>query len=256
MTECLKALALLSPSEDAAENVTLVNTLRKLSPEGGDLQLRDQVAELLKRNLRQDFGYRLAQEGAPQRAAVESWSHYVEEQFPEEYARQLGTSAEGIEELKELLASVDWSAGDPQRGAEVFRQQQCSRCHGGRRALGPDLAGVTSRFSRDDLFTAIVFPHRDVSPRYQTVTVATTEGRVHTGLVVYESVDGLVLRDSTNRTFRFETSEIESKRTSTKSLMPEGLVKNLTPADLANLYAYLRDQSVQTASAESTTGED
>jgi putative heme-binding domain-containing protein len=102
------------------------------------------------------------------------------------------------------------------------------------------LIGVARRFSRDDLFAAIVDPNRDISSRYQTTAIETTAGTVLTGLIVYESVDGLLLRDAEHRTYRLEEADIESRHQQRNSLMPGGLLKDATPADLADLYKYLQ----------------
>ena len=82
--------------------------------------------------------------------------------------------------------------------------------------------------------------NRDVSPRYQTISILTTEGKVYSGLIIYESVDGITLRDSSHRTIRIEAKKIELKRNSSRSLMPEGLLKDSTPQDIADLFAYLK----------------
>jgi putative heme-binding domain-containing protein len=113
--------------------------------------------------------------------------------------------------------------------------------------LGPDLAGVARRFSREDLFTAIAIPNRDVSPRYQTTLIQTIQGKVYTGLVIYQSVDGLILRNATNQTFRIEADDIEIRRTLNASLMPAGLLNDLKPRELADLYAYIRSLGIESS---------
>jgi putative membrane-bound dehydrogenase-like protein len=249
MKDCLTALALLSPSDDPRENVILARTLRKLGDRGEEREARDQAVELLRRNLGENHGYELGRNGAPQQDAIDAWVASVQQRFPEDFARQAGEDTESLSELMDRLAAIDWSQGDAGRGEELFQQRGCVQCHGARRALGPDLSGVAGRFSREDLFIAIVFPDRDVSPRYRTTQIATTDGHVRTGLIVYESVDGLVLRDSNNQTYRIETSDIEVRRVLNKSLMPAGLLKGLSDADLADLNAYLRNLGTKTASS-------
>ncbi|MCA8994789.1 MAG: HEAT repeat domain-containing protein [Planctomycetaceae bacterium] len=247
LLKCIQALAIMPGSVNAVENVTLARTLRRLGYDGDERQARDQVAELLQRNLGVSCGYRLARDGDPQREAVELWTATVQKQFPGEFKEQFGRGTEDVAELKTVLASVPWEQGEAERGLKIFTSRGCVQCHGGRKALGPDLAGAASRFSRDDLFTAIAFPHQDVSPRYQTTQIATTRGQIHTGLVVYEYPDALVLRDARNKSFRIDTADIEERRTLQKSLMPEGLLKDLKPEDLADLYTYLHDLSIRTA---------
>lgn len=254
---CIRALSLLPASQAADDNVPLLRALRRLGSEGRERKIRDQVAEALRRNLRQELGYQLGRDGDPQTRAVESWTSFIAARFPEEFARQTGADLRELEEIYRDLATVPWSRGDVKRGEVLFKQRACIQCHGSGRALGPDLAGVANRFSREDLFTAILFPSRDVSPRYQTELILTRDGHSYAGLVVYESVDGVVLRDAQNRTYRIESADVETRRKLPTSLMPSGLLKDLEPRDYADLYAYLSSLSApraeRTAQEESVT---
>ena len=102
---------------------------------------------------------------------------------------------------------------------------------------------MASRFSLEDVFTAIVAPSRDVSTRYQTTLVTTKDGKSYSGLIVYESVDGFLLRNGSGQTFRIETNQVDEKRKSPLSLMPAGLLKGMEAKDYADLYAYLKSIS-------------
>ncbi len=249
MAECVKALLLLPASDSGLENVALLRAFRKLAPIDQELLVRDQLEELLRRNLSQSFGYKAGQEGNAQAPAIEQWTAYVEGKFPTEFARQSGDTQQGIDELRQMLTTVNWEQGDSHKGELLFGQRACVQCHSSRRALGPDLQGSATRFSREDLFTAIVLPNRDVSPRYQTTLIETKDGRIFTGMLVYEAIDGVVIRNAANQTFRIEVAQIESRKPLSSSLMPGGLLKDLTPQDYADLYAYLRTLNVQTAQA-------
>ncbi len=179
---------------------------------------------------------------------MEQWVGFVQDKFPAQYAVHSGESLIDSQQLATALAETEWASGDAARGRKLFETRQCVQCHSGRGAVGPDLSGAAQRFSRDDLFTAIANPSRDVSPRYQTTALTTVEGRTYTGLIIYESVDYLVLRNASNQTSRIEKKNIDEQRTLSKSLMPEGLLKDLGPGDYADLYAYLRSMSAtQTA---------
>lgn len=243
---CLDALQHLVPSRDPAEQVALLRTLRRLGTSSGERKLREQVASLLRRNTGESFSFEPAADQVSQDRAVVEWTDWITREYPDEAASQLGGSGSELEELADALANVDWSSGDVFRGRKLFEKRSCAQCHAGRRSLGPDLAGVAQRFSRNDLWTAIAMPGRDVSPRYQTTMIQTSAGRVYTGLIIYESVDGLILRDAQNQTYRIEADDIEDRGTMNTSLMPAGLLKGMTSQDLADLYAYLRslgDQS-------------
>jgi len=249
---CLSALEKLPEKKDPEELVALVKTLRRLGEDKSEFPLRERVAKLLVRNtgVGEDFGFIEGEEGhKPQPEAIGKWTDWVAEAYPEEAAKQLGGGGATLAELRKLLTNVPWERGDETRGQKLYVSRSCAQCHAGGQGLGPDLAGVAGRFSRDDLFTAIALPSRDVSPRYQTTLVETKSGKVITGLIVYESVDGVMLRNGTNQTFRIEADQIESRRNLPTSIMPADLLKDLKPAELADLYSYLRSLNVRTAEA-------
>ena len=247
LSACVRALALL-PARDAAEdNVALLRALRRLGFNGEELVLRDQLVEGLRRNTGHQIEYAYGRENEPQQTAIDEWTRYVQQTWPDEYAKQTQTDGDDLQELQRQLLLVDWQRGHAERGAILFQKRACQQCHGSSQAIGPDLRGAAGRFSRDDLFVAIAAPSRDVSPRYQAELIVTTDGESLTGLVVYEAVDGVVLRDAQNRTWRIEAEEIELRKKLTLSLMPTGLLKDLTPTDLADLYAYLQGLALSPA---------
>jgi putative membrane-bound dehydrogenase-like protein len=239
-TACLEALGELPAKAGVREQLALVKLLRTLGSDEHRSRLARPVVKLLRRNTGKDFGFDLeASEKNPQLSVVEKWTAWVTEQYPDESASAFGTDGINLDELNQVMAEVNWERGDSDRGRKLFQKRSCAQCHGGRRALGPDLAGVAQRFSRADLFTAIAAPNRDVSSQYRTSLIVTTKGVVHTGLVVYESADGLMLRSASNQTFRIEADEIESRNQLGVSLMPNGLLKGLKPDELADLFAYM-----------------
>ncbi len=244
LTACADALAKFSPSQSPAEQIALLRTLRRLGSDPKEFPIRDKVAKLLSRNLSREFGFVFGQPGyRPQPEAIQRWTDFLTEKYPAEAAHALGGDTETLTWLTEQLALVDWPSGDPERGRKLFEKRSCAQCHGGRQGLGPDLAGATSRFSRNDVFIAIALPNRDVSTRYQTTLIETKQGKVHTGLIVYESAEGILLRNTTNQTLRIETRDIETRRTMPQSLMPGGLLKEFRSADFADLFAYLKSLS-------------
>lgn len=241
LSKVAAALAAFNPDSSAGEQVALVRTLRRLEASAQEREIQDALVRLLHRNTGQNFDYQFDRPPSDRQVeAIARWTDWAMTEFPEEWARQTGSTQEDLGRLQARLDAIDWSAGDPARGAVLFRDRACAQCHGGRTALGPDLTGAAGRFSRLDLFTAIFLPHRDVSPRYQATAIVTGDGQVHTGLAIYESVDGLVLRTSTNQTLRIEAADIQERRRLNTSLMPSGLLKDLEDGDLADLYAYLQ----------------
>ncbi len=248
----VEALQLLNASADPMENVVLARVVRKMGDHGEERQIRDQTVELLRRNLGIKDTYILGKDGDPQQAAVSGLLAVIQERFPKEFNASLPTDSQSLEQLKARLSQIHWESGRSSEGAKLFQTRSCAVCHGQSGALGPDLTGVAGRFSRDDLFTAIVFPSHDVSPRYQGIQVMTTDGHVRSGMIVYEGLDGLVLRDSTNQTFRIEADQIENRQPMSQSLMPAGLLNGLSDQEFADMYAYLRILGLRAASAPAT----
>ena len=235
LAACLEALEALTPNQGASEQIALLRMLRRLGTSSTEKKLRRRVIALLQRNTGQEFS---GDESTD--SAIEDWTAWITTAYPSEASSLASPSGEDWKQLQQTLEAIDWSNGDVARGGKLFDKRSCAQCHGSRRSLGPDLSGVAKRFSRDDLWAAIADPNRDVSPRYQTTMIQTDAGKIYTGLIIYESVDGLILRDAQNRTYRIEADEIEQRRTLNTSLMPTGLLKGMTPQDLSDLHAYLR----------------
>ncbi|QDT96238.1 DUF7133 domain-containing protein [Gimesia aquarii] len=241
LESCVSALEKLETTQKPEEVVRLFATLRRLGRDQREQKLQSRIVKLLEKWTGQQLGSATdVADLNKQRALIQAWEKWVSTEHPEVFASLLKQGGPEAEKLNKLLETVDWDLGDKERGETLFRKRACVQCHGNRSALGPALTGAAKRFSRKDLFTAIVSPNQDVSPRYQTTVVGTVDGKVYTGLVVYRSVDGLTLRNSNNQTTRIEAAEIDFESKKNTSLMPSGLLKDLSPQDLADLNAYLQ----------------
>jgi putative membrane-bound dehydrogenase-like protein len=238
---CLTALDKLGPDDKPEEQLALLKSLRRLGSDEREYALRETVVRLLERNTGQKFPFITGKEGhRPQPDAIAAWTGWCQQKWPAETAAEFGDTGGEQARLMASLNEVDWSKGNAVRGAELYARRACVQCHSHSGALGPDLSGAANRFSKEDLFIAIAIPSRDVSARYQTTVAQTKDGKTYSGLVIYESVDGFILRNGTGQTFRLEESQVEEKRKSPVSLMPNGLLKDLSPQDHADLYAYLQ----------------
>src|SRR6185369_14550375 len=133
-----------------------------------EFPLRERVVKLLQRDgLQKDsLGFVFGEEGHhPQAESIEKWTAWAMKDFPAESAKILGGDDADFATLKQTLAKINWLEGNESRGRKLYSARGCAQCHTGGGGLGPDLAGVAGRFSRDDLFAAIAQPNRDVSPR-------------------------------------------------------------------------------------------
>jgi putative membrane-bound dehydrogenase-like protein len=233
---CLGALEKLPGSADDATLLALVRALARLTDGPEHQPLRMRLCRYLRSLTRSETGN-----------DSRRWIAWFRHARPALAAQLDGPDGVDVAAWAKRLASLDWTTGDPGRGQIVFTRASCATCHSGAAALGPDLHGVAGRFSRDDLFTAILQPSRDISPRYRTTLVATVDGKVYQGLVIYQAADGLLLQTGPSTTVRIGDGEIATRRVTNISLMPAGLLDKLADRDLADLYAYLRSLTKPTA---------
>ncbi len=78
-----------------------------------------------------------------------------------------------------------------------------------------------------------------IGSAYQATIVATSDGRVLTGLLVEKSPARVVLKTQGGKVEAIPADQVEELKTSALSLMPEDLEKQIAPQELADLFAYL-----------------
>ncbi len=134
--------------------------------------------------------------------------------------------------------------GDADRGRRVFfsKKAACSGCHhidgqGGK--VGPELSKIGRLRSPIDLTEAVVFPSSTIALGFKTYTIATSEGRVHSGIIVRETSDAVYLRTAQLAEIRIPRDDVEEMRPSDVSIMPEGLDKSMSSQDLSDLLEFL-----------------
>jgi putative heme-binding domain-containing protein len=135
--------------------------------------------------------------------------------------------------------------GDPARGRALFadtKRLACTRCHRARGQggdIGPDLSDIGGKFDRPLLVESILDPSRQIVEGYRTTTVATKDGRVFSGIARDETPAGLVLVDADGKKHPVRSGEIENRKLDTASLMPSSLAAAISPAEFADLIAFL-----------------
>jgi putative heme-binding domain-containing protein len=149
-----------------------------------------------------------------------------------------------VAESKRLLGLVA-KEGDPARGEAIFRRSAlaCLSCHalgGAGGIVGPDLSAIGTSAQPDYLLESIVMPSKKVREGYNTANVVTTSGKVIRGIVQRESPQELVIRDPKGVDIVLTTADIEEKVLG-GSLMPEGLDRALTDAELVDLVRFLSE---------------
>lgn len=144
-------------------------------------------------------------------------------------------------QVAEDYAAAVTLPGSAERGHAVFRKT-CARCHrigGEGHHVGPDISDTRNR-SRDALLYDILDPNRRIDPQFGEYVVVTVDGQVLHGLLVSESADEIVLRQPEAKQHSLLRSEIEELRSTEKSLMPEGVEKDISVQQMADLLEFLK----------------
>ncbi|MCH8829296.1 MAG: HEAT repeat domain-containing protein, partial [Planctomycetes bacterium] len=143
--------------------------------------------------------------------------------------------------------------GSVLRGRSVFfnvEKSLCLKCHrfGDKQGrIGPDLTGIGSRFSRIHLIESILEPSRTIAPSYQTLVLALKNGRVLSGVKIAESATTITLGDNQGKTHTIATSDVEERRTQSRSTMPDDLKKRLSDREFVDLITFLLAQKKKQA---------
>jgi putative heme-binding domain-containing protein len=133
--------------------------------------------------------------------------------------------------------------GDVEKGRQLFARQSCSVCHtdkDGQTPKGPHLVDLGKRYQPAELVESILTPSAKLAQGFETWSFETTEGKVLTGFIVRERAGATVIRQASGLEVELKKEQIEFRKRQELSSMPDKIVDNLTPEQLADLLAYLR----------------
>jgi putative heme-binding domain-containing protein len=136
-------------------------------------------------------------------------------------------------------------SGNAVRGKAVFFETagvQCKNCHkigNEGQALGPDLTQIGKKLDKSKLLENILEPSKTIEPQFVSHLVETTGGEVHTGLLVRRTDAEVVLKKADGKEVSVPAAEIERSVPQQKSLMPDLLLRDLTPQQAADLLEFL-----------------
>lgn len=144
----------------------------------------------------------------------------------------------------------EWNAtlkepGDAAAGRRTFfhvNSAGCYKCHtvngrGGR--IGPDLSTVGRALSRERLIDSILEPSKEIAPQFVSWSIETSEGKVHTGMIVHENEGKTILGNAEGQLVELKTLDIAERAPQTTSVMPDKLADRLTPQEFRDLLAFL-----------------
>jgi len=146
-----------------------------------------------------------------------------------------------IAKYKQMCNPTAIAAADASRGRAVF-QKTCAACHmlyGEGGEVGPDLTG-SNRANLDYILLNSVDPSYDVPDAYKTVSVLTVDGRVVNGVLAEEDSTRIVLKTAEQPRVVIAKEDIELRKVSPKSMMPEGQLEQMEKQDVIDLIKYLQ----------------
>lgn len=158
-------------------------------------------------------------------------------------AEKLFQTAGSEDRRKVLVAHQDVLklTPDVERGREVFKKR-CAACHklgDVGHDVGPNLAALSDH-SPTVMLTAILDPNRAVEDKYREYQILQHDGRVLTGILLVETSTSLTLLKAEQVQTHLPRNTVEELRATGKSLMPDGLEKDLSKQDLADLLGLLQ----------------
>ena len=120
-------------------------------------------------------------------------------------------------------------------------KKNCSSCHRLEDvgiSIGADLNGILNR-GLPSVMLNILDPNREVNPKYLTYIVIDEDGRSTTGMITSESANSLTLRRPDGTETIMLRTDIQAMKSTGLSFMPEGLEKQISKQQMADLLTYL-----------------
>jgi quinoprotein glucose dehydrogenase len=122
----------------------------------------------------------------------------------------------------------------------------CLRCHkvtgpdgkpfGG--DVGPELTGIGSRQNREYILESLVAPDQTIAQGFESVVLATSDGKVVTGVLRGEDDKEVRLMTAEGQPLTILKQEIEERKRG-PSAMPADIVSKLSKTELRDLIEYL-----------------
>jgi putative membrane-bound dehydrogenase-like protein len=186
------------------------------------------------------------EQGRFESAQVPAWVWQTLRSFPSESIRKQIETWDKISEVSwESIADgyrAGWKEpGSKENGLALFQKwcASCHRIHNVGIEIGPSLESYRVR-PNEAIGLAVAEPSREMDSKYEQHQIRTQDGRVIVGILMSANQDSIVLRTAQNETVSVARSDVDQWKTIGKSLMPDGLMKELSPEAFNDLIAFLR----------------
>ena len=183
-----------------------------------------------------------------------SLEKYRAEHYPD-WKPPAATAAKNEEDgdarLVRLTEAALAAPGDPAKGAAIFsnkRGANCIGCHsvaGVGAHVGPELTEVGKKYPRPYLIESVLYPSKQLLDGYEMTLLVLKNGERLAGIVQHEDKERLSVAKSDGSVETLLVDDVQSRKKSTKSLMPDGLVNAMTDQEFFDLIAYLESLKKQ-----------
>ena len=141
-----------------------------------------------------------------------------------------------------VLAAVTTAKGTVTRGQQLATQLGCAVCHtfsSSEPLKGPFLGAIANIQRRRDIAENILVPNKSLAQGFTTNLLELRNGTSVTGFIVTDASDSLTIRNIAAQQQRIAKADIVKRTQVETSMMPAGLVNDLTITEFASLLDYL-----------------
>lgn len=185
-------------------------------------------------------------EPVAEQGPLSGWQTWYTETYPDKPEAALPTVDKqakwNMEKIAEYLEHELGKKGSPDEGKKAFAKAQCSACHrfqGEGTTIGPDLTAISRRFTQQETLEAILYPSHVISDQYSSKKVRTRDGDTYVGLVTTNGDGSLTIRKSDRQEITITAEEVEEVASSKVSLMPTGLLEDLSASEIRDMLTYM-----------------
>src|SRR2546430_15563211 len=106
-------------------------------------------------------------------------------------------------------------------------------------AVGPNL-GTVRNHPASELLEDIILPSKSIEHGFETYVVELASGDIANGIMSAQTAATITLRQEQGRATVIARQDIKSMRVSKVSMMPEGLEKQISVSQMADLLTFLK----------------
>ena len=154
----------------------------------------------------------------------------------------LKSNDNSMEAFKETLVG-----GDARSGARYFYRNetgQCVRCHsmeeGTGSNVGPVLADIGSKLTREQLLEALIYPSARLSPGFGNVMLTLDDGAKISGILLEERKDELLLNAGEPEPLHIALSRVKSRENLPSGMPPMGTI--MSKREIRDVIEFLANQ--------------